>query len=105
LTPRRLRQNLFAGYGQDNWRVLPNLTLNLGLRYEMTSVPTEVNGKLSTLLSLTDSQPHLGDPLFLNPTRLNFEPRVGLAWDPWGNGRTAIRAAFGVYDVLPLPYE
>jgi hypothetical protein len=105
VTPRQLRQNLFGAYAQDNWHLLPNLMLNLGLRYEMTTVPTEVNGKISTLLSLAGTQVHLGDPLFLNPTRLNFEPRVGLAWDPWGDGRTAVRAGFGVYDVLPLPYE
>src|SRR5260370_41665968 len=105
VTPRGLRQNLSAGYGQDDWRVLPNLTLNWGLRYEMTSVPTEVNGKLSTLTSLTSSQNHLGNPLFQNPTRLNFEPRVGLSWDPGRDGRTAHRAAFGVHDVLPVPYQ
>jgi hypothetical protein len=104
-TPRSLRQKLFAAYAQDDWHVLPNLTLNLGLRYEMTSVPTEPNGKISTLLSLTSSQNHLGSPLFRNPTLLNFEPRIGLSWDPWSDGRTAVRAGFGVYDVLPLPYE
>ena len=105
VTPRQLRENLFGAYAQDNWHVWPNLILNLGFRYEMTSVPTEVNGKLSTLLNITDAQPHVGDPLFHNPTLLNFEPRVGFAWDPWGDGRTAIRSAFGVFDVLPLPYE
>src|SRR5260370_2083476 len=104
-TPRGLRQSLFAAYAQDDWHVLPNLTLNLGLRYEMASVPTEQDGKLSTLLSLTSSQNHLGSPFFKNPTLWNFEPRVGLSWDPWSDGRTAIRAGFGVYDVLPLPYE
>ena len=105
LSGRRLRESLFAGYVQDDWRLVPNLTLNLGLRYEMSTVPTEVQGKLSALINITDTQPHLGSPLFLNPTRFNFEPRVGLAWDPFGSGRTAIRAGFGVYDVLPLPYE
>jgi hypothetical protein len=105
VTPRQLRENLFGAYAQDNWRIMPNLMLNLGLRYEMTSVPTEVNGKLSTLKNLTDPQPLVGDPLFQNPTRLNFEPRLGLAWDPWGDSRTSVRAGFGLFDVLPLPYE
>jgi Carboxypeptidase regulatory-like domain/TonB-dependent Receptor Plug Domain/TonB dependent receptor len=104
-TPRSLRQHLFGAYVQDDWRVLPNLTLNLGLRYEMATVPTEPDGKISTLLSLTSSENHLGSPLFQNPTLLNFEPRIGLAWDPWGDGRTSVRAGFGIYDVLPLPYE
>jgi hypothetical protein len=105
LSPRGLRESLGAGYVQDDWHFRPNLTLNLGVRYEMTTVPTEVQGKLTNLIHLTDSQPHLGSPLFHNPTLSNFEPRLGLAWDPWGSGHTAIRAGFGVYDVLPLPYE
>jgi len=46
----------------------------------------------------------LGDPYFSNPTLRNFEPRVGLAWDPIGDGKTSIRSAFGIFDVLPLPY-
>jgi hypothetical protein len=105
VTPRYLRQSLFAAYFQDDWHPVSNLTVNAGVRYEMTTVPTEVHGKLSTLWNLTDSQVHLGNPLFHNSTRLNFEPRVGLSWDPGGDGRTAIRAGFSVYDVLPLPYE
>ena len=40
-----------------------------------------------------------------SPTRLNFEPRVGIAWDPLGKGRFTVRAGFGTFDVLPLPYE
>jgi outer membrane receptor protein involved in Fe transport len=103
LTPRGIRQSLLGGYVQDDWRWRPNLTLNLGLRYEMTTVPTEVQGKLSNLVHITDAQPHLGDPFFSNPTLRNFEPRLGFAWDPFRNGKTAVRGAFGVFDVLPLP--
>lgn len=105
ISPRNLRQTVFGAYLQDDYRLFPNLTLNLGGRYEMATVPTEVRGKLSTLRHLTDAQPHLGDPYFSNPTLLNFEPRVGLAWDPLGNGRVAVRSGFGIFDVLPLPYE
>jgi hypothetical protein len=105
LTERGLRQTLFGLYVQDDWRLRPNLTLNLGVRYEMTTVPTEVQGKLATLRNITDAQPHLGDPYFLNPTLRNFEPRVGFSWDPFGDGKTAVRGGFGVFDVLPLPYE
>ncbi|MBZ5697662.1 MAG: carboxypeptidase regulatory-like domain-containing protein [Acidobacteriia bacterium] len=105
LTPRDIRQTLFGGYVQDDWRFRHNLTLNLGLRYEMTTVPTEVQGKLSSLVNMTDAQAHLGSPFFANPTLHNFEPRLGFAWDPFSNGKTAVRGSFGMYDVLPLPYQ
>jgi hypothetical protein len=105
LTERGLRQTLIGLYAQDDWKLRPNLTLNLGLRYEMTTVPTEVQGKLATLINITDPQPHLGDPYFLNPTLRNFEPRIGFSWDPFRDGKTAVRGGFGLFDVLPLPYE
>ena len=104
ITPRALRQSIYAGYVMDDWRVRPNLTLNLGLRYEAATVPSEAHGKLSNLPSLTSTTPHLGDPFFSNLTKPDFEPRVGFAWDPLGNGKTSIRSAFGIFDNLPLPY-
>ena len=105
LSPRNLRQSILGAYIQDDWRWKPNLTLNLGLRYEMSTVPTETAGKLSVLRNLTDAAPHLGDPFFDNPTTKNFEPRIGFAWDPFRNGKMAIRGGFGLFDVLPLPYQ
>jgi hypothetical protein len=105
-TTRGFRQSIFGGYIQDNFRWRPSLTLNLGLRYEMSTVPTEVNDKLTTLRNpFTDATPHLGNPLFNNPTLHNFEPRVGFAWNPFRNGKTAVRGAFGMFDALPLLYE
>jgi hypothetical protein len=104
ITPRNLRQSIYAGYVTDDWRARQNLTLNLGLRYEAATVPSEAHGKLSNLPSLTSTTPHLGDPFFSNPTKLDFEPRVGFAWDPFGKGKTSIRSGFGIFDNLPLPY-
>lgn len=102
---RNVRQTLVGGYIQDDWRVIPNLTLNLGMRYEMTTVPTETNGRLAALRNLSDPSQHIGNPFYQNPTTTNFAPRVGFAWDPTRRGVTALRGAFGIYDVLPLPYE
>jgi outer membrane receptor protein involved in Fe transport len=103
LTERGIRETLFGAYVQDDWRVRPRLTVNLGLRYEMTTVPTEVQGKLSNTQTMTSPTIFTGSPYFQNPTLKNFEPRVGLAWDPFGNGKTSVRAAFGFFDVVPLP--
>jgi hypothetical protein len=104
ISERGFRQTIVGAYLQDDWRWRPNVTVNLGVRYEMATVPTEVQGKLTVLRHLTDAQPHLGDPLFSNPTLRNFEPRVGISWDPFRDGKTSVSAGFGMFDVLPLPY-
>jgi hypothetical protein len=104
-SPRNLRQTLFAVYAQDDFRMSPRLTIYGGVRYEMSSVPTEVANKLSALRNISDAAPHLGSPYFSNPTLKNFEPRLGISWDASGNGRPVVRSGFALFDVLPLPYE
>jgi len=115
LSPRNLRQTIFGLYFQDDWRWKPNLNLNLGLRYEMSTVPSETSGKTANLANLSDPLPICGTlkyggcsgtgAFFNNPTLHNFEPRVGFAWDPFRNGKTAVRGGIGMFDVLPLPYQ
>jgi hypothetical protein len=114
LTPRDLRQSIFGAYVQDDWRWRPNLTLNLGLRYEMATVPSEIHGKIANLRNLADPLPVCGTlvpgcsttgSFFSNPTLRNFEPRIGFAWDPLHTGRMAVRGGAGLFDVLPLPYQ
>jgi TonB dependent receptor len=113
LTPRYMRTSIFGAYVQDDWRVRPNLTLNLGIRYELTTGITEAKGKLTNLVPITAETtvggaptpaPRLGAPYFSNPTLRNFEPRVGFSWDPFKTGKTAVRGGFGFFDVLPLLY-
>src|SRR5215469_2286850 len=104
-SPRDLRQTLFAVYAQADLHFTPRLTVNLGVRYETITVPTETGNKLSALRNLTDTTPHLGSPYFANPTRYNIEPRFGLAYDLTGSGRYLLKAGSGIFDVLPLPYE
>jgi hypothetical protein len=102
--PRDVHQTIVGIYFQDNWKLRKNLTVDLGLRYEMATVPYEVNGRYVSLRNLTDAQPKIGGQLFANPTLRNFEPRLGFAWDPRGDSKTILHGAFGIFDVLPLPY-
>lgn len=122
-----LREKLFAGYIQDDWRIRSNVTLNLGLRYEATTRPTDANtvpgytvngytvasAGFQEIISLSNCQSSptacgpvgVNSPILRNPTTKDFEPRIGFAWDPFKDGKTAIHAGFGMFDVLPLPYE
>jgi hypothetical protein len=92
---RGIRALLFGTYLQDDYRVDSRLTLNLGLRYELTTVPTEVNGKMSFLHDPTLTTLQIGQPFAGN--HRNFAPRFGFAWDPKGNGKTSIRGGGGIY--------
>ncbi len=94
---RNWRQSMTTAYFQDDIRLTRRLTLNAGVRYERESVPSEAHGLSADLRNpALDPQATVG-PMFVNPTNLGFAPRVGLAWDPFGDGKTSIRAAFGVY--------
>jgi hypothetical protein len=100
-----LRDKVFGGYIQDDWRIRPNLTLNLGIRYEMQTNPTEKNGEVAYLRTLKSPSTDLVNYFYKrNVTLKNFEPRVGFSWDPFHDGKTAVRGGFGLFDVLPAPY-
>ncbi len=108
-----MRQTLFGAFFEDDLKLKKTLTVNAGLRYEMVTVPSESHGLTTVLPSLTAAAPVCGvsatgcagtGPLFKNPTLRNFEPRLGFAWNP-RSGKTLFRGGFGIFDVLPLPYE
>ena len=102
-TRRRVRETVLGAYLQDDMHVSPNLTANLGLRYEIATVPSETSGRLASLQHLTDPTVIVHSPLYSNPTLRNFEPRIGFAWDPFGNAKTAVRGGFGMFDVQTFP--
>jgi hypothetical protein len=91
-------QNMWGLFLHDDIRLTPRLTVNAGLRYEFVTIPTDtlpIQGHLDTLTApqLTVSRKVWGE----NPSLKGFAPRVGAAWDVFGNQRTAVRGGFGLY--------
>jgi hypothetical protein len=91
----------YGFYGEDDWRVTSRLTLNLGLRYEFQTLPQDVNGLQASIRNpLTGSAPIIGPVIGINNSLHNFGPRIGFAWDVFGDGKTALRGGFAqLYDI------
>ena len=94
-----------AWYVQDEWKLRSNLTMRLGLRHEMTNGWNAASGVCSNYIfaspGLLQTDPLIGPSCLLeNNAKKLFQPRIGLAWDPTGTGKWAVRAAFGIHNDL-----
>src|SRR5690242_11678270 len=94
-----------AGYIEDTIKLKPNLELRAGFRFESTNGWNEANGRASNYLfqsnGVIQTEPRLGGSAFTNNhAKFLPEPRVGLAWSPFGNTKTVLHAGFGIYRAL-----
>ena len=99
---RGYRETFASGFAQDFVRVNSRLTVNVGLRYDFYSNPTEAYGRLSAFPNpATDSAPTVGKLFAGTPLDL-LSPQAGFAWNVFGDGKTVVRSGFGIYrDQLP----
>jgi hypothetical protein len=107
---REIRDRAFSAFVQDNYKVIPRLTLNLGLRYELPLPATENKNRVNLFVSGAQSKvipsapPGLlypgdtGVPAgLISAEKTAFAPRVGFAWDPRGDAKTVVSAAYGIF--------
>lgn len=127
--PRKQRYGDYSAFVQDDWKVTPNLTLSVGLRYELDTLPSEKQNlwgnfspeRRKIVLAGDRIVTEATDPFILNafrgflitadqtnlpkrtlvfPDRNNFAPRFGFAWRPFGNNKTVVRGGYGIFYVL-----
>lgn len=99
-----ISQGALGLFVQDNYKVRKNLTLELGLRYDWNMTPTERYNRFVNFDPRTDTMVRVNNgiaPVYATNNK-NWQPRLGFAWDPWGDGKTSVRAAYAVLVDQPI---
>ncbi|HXT64156.1 MAG TPA: TonB-dependent receptor [Pyrinomonadaceae bacterium] len=86
-----------ALFGQDSWRIKSNFTLNYGLRWEAQIFPEVTVAPANTAYGLFLNDPRFPSDGTLHSPKKEFQPRVGFAWDIGNNGRSVLRASYGIF--------
>jgi hypothetical protein len=97
--PANVRQSAIGLFAQDTLRASPSLTFDLGLRYDGIIAPSETDGRFVVFDAASDSLVQSNNPF---KTGHNFQPRIGVVWDPTKEGRTVVRSAYAVMVDIPV---
>ena len=95
----KILQPAYDAFAQDSFRWKPNLTINIGVRYSWNATPTEASGRFTNFDPATGTLVSATQPY--QQSNKNFQPRVGIAWDPFKDGKTSVRAAYAILTQAP----